>query len=188
MFDSFLAPQPPCGVLRAARRTLQLILPTSPQTITHPPTDCRDHRNHTHQKYSARATADAAHEASGRGPAAKCSQDSPGEPRCTRCAADLKLKARRHCRPRRRKQSRNPLRIVGTIAITKIQKYSVRSAAHSRRNRFQKISGPAACADAPCVTRSSPEGADFMAGRVHAVALARLVHALGATHTLETRG
>jgi hypothetical protein len=66
----------------------------------------------------------APHEASGRGPADKCSQDSPGEPRCTRCAAELKLKARRHCRPRRRKQSRNPQRIVGTIAITKIQKYS----------------------------------------------------------------
>ena len=111
----------------------------------------------------------APHEASGRGPAAKCSQDSPGEPRCTRCAAELKLKARRHCRPRRRKQSRNPLRIAGTIAIGKIQKYSVRGAAHSRRSRFQQISGHAACADAPCVTRSSPEGADFMAGRVHAV-------------------
>ena len=30
------------GVLRAARRTLQLILPTAPQTITHSPTDCRN--------------------------------------------------------------------------------------------------------------------------------------------------
>ena len=154
-----------------ARRTSNTAIDfTHVATNNHaPPTDCRNHRNHTHQKYSARATADAPHEASGRGPAAKCSQDSPGEPRCTRCAAELKLKARRHCRPRRRKQSRNPLRIAGTIAIGKIQKYSVRGAAHSRRSRFQQISGHAACADAPCVTRSSPEGADFMAGRVHAV-------------------
>ena len=74
--------------------------PASPQTITQPPTDCRNYRNHKNPKYSVRAD--------------------------TACA-------------------------------------------HSRRSRFQKISGPAACADAPCVTRSSPEGADFMAGRAHAV-------------------